>query len=262
MKKNDWIKLVFFTFLCFKFGTCDSPCTPDISIELLELDTIQTKSICQIYPENFINDNTNFSFYENCFTENSEIGFVSLLDTTVAFFISWEKNAFWITLWRNHQQCSETYPNDTTYGTPGTHAFSEVLEFELTRLQKLGMLKNDSEEVKILVKKWIAEKIATNKKCPGTIDWATTGIGPGCCSLVEPSTAIRSLQLQKNSELFAYKLTGNFLRIEGVPEHATYRLFDLNGKLLHTGNLSGMRLKIPTLPAILEIEGRSILVKQ
>lgn len=32
------------------------------------------------------------------------------------------------------------------------------------------MLKNDSEEVKILVKKWIAEKIATNKKCPGTID--------------------------------------------------------------------------------------------
>ena len=256
------MKLLFFVFLCFKFGTCDSPCTPDISIDSLKLDTIQAKSICQIYPKDFVDDNKKAFFDENCFAENSEIGFVSLLDTTVAFFISWEKNAFWITLWRNHQQCSETYPNDTTYGTPGTYAFSEVLEFELTRLQTLGIIKNDIAEFKILVEKWIAEKIATNKKCPGTIDWATTGIGPGCCSLVESSTAIRSLRLEKSDELFTYKLTEKFFRIEGVPEYAAYRLFDLNGKLLQTGKLSGMSLKIPTLPAILEIGGKSILVKQ
>lgn len=261
MKKIGWMKLVFFISLCSKFGACDSPCTPDISIDSLKLDTIQAKSICQIYPKNFVDDNKKAFFDENCFAENSEIGFVSLLDTTVAFFISWEKDAFWITLWRNYQQCSETYPNDTTYGTPGTHPFSEVLKFELTHLQKLGVIKNDIEEFKILVEKWITEKIATNKKCPGSIDWATTGIGPGCCSLVETSTGIRFQQLQKNEKPFAHKLTGNVFRIEGVSEQAAYRLFDLNGKLLRTGNLSGNQIKLPTLPAILEIEGRSILVK-
>lgn len=94
MKKIGWMKLLFFVFLCFKFGTCDSPCTPDISIDSLKLDTIQAKSICQIYPKDFVDDNKKAFFDENCFAENSEIGFVSLLDTTVAFFISWEKTLF------------------------------------------------------------------------------------------------------------------------------------------------------------------------
>lgn len=261
MKKISWLELVLFVSLCSKFGFCDSPGSPDILIDSLKLDTIQAKNICQIYPKNFVDNNKKTFFDENCFAENSDIDFVSLLDTTVAFFIYWEKNAFWITLWRNYQQCSETYPNDITYGTPGTHPFSEVLKFELTRLQKIGVIKNDIEEFKILVEKWITEKTATNKKCPGSIDWATTGIGPGCCSLVEASTAIRFQRMQQSTEVFAHKLTGNIFRIESVSEQAAYRLFDLNGKLLRTGKLSGMQIKLPTLPAILEIEGESILVK-
>lgn len=252
---------IFIVSICSKFGFCDSPCTPDIFIDSLRLDTLQIKNICQIYPEKFLSDEENSFFEKNCLMFESEVGFVSLLDTTVAVFIYWEKTNFWITLRRNNQQCSEVYPNDSTFGIPGTHKFSEVLEFELTRLQKLGIIKNNFEEFETYINKWITEKIKSNKKCPGDIDWATTGIGPGCCSLVESSDAIHISQTHKSDRFFAHKLTKNVFRIEGVPENSAYRLFDMNGKRLQAGNLSGNRVELPPLPVILEIEKRAVLVK-
>ncbi len=200
------------------------------------------------------------SFLDYGCGENS-ILYASPLDTTVSFGVIFEEGFFIVE--RISQYCEGSLGTGfTTVGEPGKLQFSEVLQAEFLRLQELGVLNLPKDSAYL----FITQKIAAMKEedtCNDIdLSMGKPGVGLyGCCSLVEPSTAIRSLQLQKNSKLFAYKLTENFFLIEGVPEHATYRLFDLNGKLLHTGKLSGMHLKIPTLPAILEIGGRSILVK-
>lgn len=200
------------------------------------------------------------TFFDYGCGENS-ILYASPLDTTISFGVIFEDNFFMVE--RISQYCEGSIGKGfTTVGKPGKLQFSEVLQAEFLRLQELGVIDLPKDSAYL----FITQKIAAMKEEHACNDidlsMGKPGVGLyGCCSLVEASTMIRFQRLQKNGKPFAHKLTGNIFRIEGVSKNAAYKLFDLNGKLLRMGNLSGAHIKFPTHPTILEIEGKSILVK-
>ncbi len=256
--------LFLLIFLCQAKAMNFEPETYDLNFQTLRFNTGKfSDAFCD-----FINlKNNNLS--TKCEIHPSSLAYHSPEDQTVFLDITLADSLVTIYLYRSTQLCENPFNiNGNVSGTKGTLPFSEVLFAELMRLQRYGYLENPADSLEAFLKNEM-DKMKGVGGCPDIEmityfenSGAKSPIGPGCCSLVESSTAIRSLRLQKNEKPFAHKLTGNVFRIEGVPEHAAYRLFDLNGKLLQTGKLSGMSLKIPTLPAILEIGGKSILVKQ
>ena len=59
----------------------------------------------------------------------------------------------------------------------------------------------------------------------------------------------------------AVRVSGNRFRIAGVPYGSEYRFFDLNGKLLKRDVYTGAAIESPMLPAILDIDGKAVLLE-
>ena len=107
----------------------------------------------------------------------------------------------------------------------------------------------------------IAQIKAKNEKCPD-LDWGSYGensgaqrlFGPGCCSLVDSSTA--SSHISKVSQgVRAEKVSAGKFRLSGVPLGMEVSVFDLNGKLLLRKNFDGGLLEIPNVPAVARVHG-------
>ena len=129
-----------------------SPHFGDFDFDFLKVDTSKsTENICEIYADAFVDSSQKNYFLENCFHEGGEVGFLSILDSTVALYISainTEKPSFFMT--RNQQACEGASLADLeTTGIPGTHQFSEVLIFELLRFQELGVIKNNRDSFEL-----------------------------------------------------------------------------------------------------------------
>lgn len=158
---------------------------------------------------------------------------------------------------RAFQNCVGPYPEDSTAGTPGTHQFSEVMLFELLRLQECGIIEMRRDSLETLLLSAILQVKAKNKKCPD-LDWGVYGetsgagdspIGPGCCSLVESSTAIPRVS-KISRDIRAEKVSAGKFRLWGVTLGAEVSVFDLNGKVLLRKNFDGGLLEIPNVPAV------------
>ncbi len=261
MRFRLFVKFLFLLSpLSLAFGQ-EFPMASDFGISGLTVNEKKIENFCDVYSRFYVDSSKNSFFEENCSSGKSSISFISLLDTSVmiSFDFSYQTEiAFYLE--RVNQRCSETYPNDSTYGTPGTHQFSEVLYFEMMRLQKIGIIENDSSFLDVELKKTIASAISSDPKCPDDIDWAYGGIGPGCCSLVEsPSAIFPRSNASRNFK--ATKVPGNRFRIAGVPDGSEYRLFDLNGKLLKRDVYTGAAIESPMLPAILDVGGKAVLLE-
>lgn len=237
------------------------PMASDFGISGLTVNEKNVENFCDIYSQFYLDSSKNSFFEENCSSGKSSISFTSLLDTSVmiSFDFSYRTEISFY-LERLGQRCSEAYPNDSTYGTPGTHQFSEVLYFEMMRLQKIGIIENDSSFLDAELKKTIASAISSKLKCPDDIDWAYGGIGPGCCSLVESPSAI-SLRPKAVRNFKAVKISQGRFHIDGVLNGAEFFLFDLNGKLLKREVFRGLAIEVPMFPAILEIDGKAFFLK-
>lgn len=237
------------------------PMASDFGISGLTVNEENIENFCDVYSRFYVDSSKNSFFEEYCSSGKSSISFISLLDTSVmiSFDFSYQTEISFY-LERVNQRCSETYPNDSTYGTPGTHQFSEVLYFETMRLRKIGIIENDSSFLDAELKKTIASAISSDLKCPDDIDWAYGGIGPGCCSLVESPSAVFS-RLNASRNFKTTKISGNRFRIAGVPNGSEYRLFDLNGKLLRREVYRGSAIEIPMFPVILDIGGKALLLE-
>ena len=187
--------------------------------------------------------------------------YASPLDTTVSFGVTFEEGFFVVE--RISQYCEGNIGTGfTTVGKSGKLQFSEVLQAEFLRLQELGVIDLPKDSAYLFITQKIAKMKEQHSCSDIDLSMGDAGIGLyGCCSLVESSDAIHISQTHKSDRFFAHKLTGNAFWIEGVAENSAYRLFDLNGKLLQAGNLSGNRVELPPLPVILEIEKRAVLVK-
>lgn len=237
------------------------PMASDFGISGLTVNEENIENFCDVYSRFYVDSSKNSFFEEYCSSGKSSISFISLLDTSVmiSFDFSYQTEISFY-LERVNQRCSETYPNDSTYGTPGTHQFSEVLYFEMMRLRKIGIIENDSSFLDAELKKTIASAISSDLKCPDDIDWAYGGIGPGCCSLVEfPSAIFPRSNASQNFK--ATKVSRNRFRIAGVLNGSEYRLFDLNGKLLKREIYTGTAIEIPMFPLILDIGGKALLLE-
>lgn len=237
------------------------PMASDFGISGLTVNEENIENFCDVYSRFYVDSSKNSFFEEYCSSGKSSISFISLLDTSVmiSFDFSYQTEISFY-LERVNQRCSETYPNDSTYGTPGTHQFSEVLYFETMRLRKIGIIENDSSFLDAELKKTIASAISSDLKCPDDIDWAYGGIGPGCCSLVEsPSAVFPRSNASRNFK--SVRVSGNRFRIAGVPNGSEYRLFDLNGKLLRREVYRGSAIEIPMFPLILDIGGKALLLE-
>ncbi len=237
------------------------PMASDFGISGLTVNEKNIEVFCDIYSRFYVDSSQTNFFEESCSSGKSSISFRSLLDTSVmiSFDFSYQTEISFY-LERVSQRCSETYPNDSTYGTPGTHQFSEVLYFEMMRLREIGIIENDSSFLDAELKKTIASAISSKLKCPDDIDWAYGGIGPGCCSLVEsPSAIFPRSNASRNYK--AVKIFQGRFHIDGVLNGAEYRLFDLNGKLLKREIYRGSAIEAPMFPVILNVGGKVVLLK-
>ena len=234
------------------------PAAYDLSISPVKINKELLATFCVEYSQKYIED-PSFSF--NCNSSDRSVDFESFVDKSVWIsFENYQDSVFTVNMERTTQNCSETYPNDTTYGTPGTHQFSEVLKLETLRLQDLGILEDKKDSLEELLDTLIAEMKNSKLKCSEDIDWAYVGIGPGCCSLVESPSAI-SLHSFVRNHLHSTKISHGKFRIDGADLGTPYRLFDLNGKLLRSGVLQSREVTTPSSPAILDIAGKRLLLQ-
>lgn len=213
------------------------------------------ESACEIYAQYFVDSSQKEKFIYDCADRNG-IGFNSLLDSTVRIYFTGDETEQILEMTRISQNCVGPYPEDSTVGTPGTHQFSEVMMFELLRFQECGIINIQRDSLELLLVSAIAQIKAKNKKCPD-LDWGSYGensgaqwlFGPGCCSLVESSTAIPRVS-KISRDIRAEKVSAGKFRLWGVTLGAEVSVFDLNGKVLLRKNFDGGLLEIPNVPAV------------
>ena len=248
---------------CVPYFCCAfSPHFGDFDFDFLKVDTSKsTENICEIYADAFVDSSQKNYFLENCFHEGGEVGFLSILDSTVALYISainTEKPSFFMT--RNQQACVGASLADLeTTGIPGTHQFSEVLIFELLRFQELGVIKNNRDSFELQLNETVTKMIEKNDYCVD-LEFSDGVIGPGCCSLVESPSVISNI-LKISQDIRAEKVSAGKFRLRGVPFGAEVSVFDLNGKLLLRKNFDGGFLEIPNVPAVARVHGNWFWMK-
>lgn len=200
------------------------------------------------------------SFLDYSCDENS-ILYASPLDTTVSVGVMFADGFFWLD--RFTQYCEGNLGNGwTTAGKKGTLPFSEILAVEFMRWQDLGIIGISKDSAKIFITQMI-DSMKKQSRCED-IDLAD-GSGsvfnlPGCCSLVESPSAI-SLRPKAVRNFKAVKISQGRFHIDGVLNGTEFFLFDLNGKLLKREVFRGLAIEVPMVPAILEIDGKAVLLK-
>ncbi len=249
-------------FCITSFCYAISPYIRDFEFDFLKVDTSKiTENICETYADAFVDSSQKSYFFENCFHDGGDVGFLSLLDTTVALYISainTERPSFAMT--RNQQACEGPSLADLkTTGLPGTHQFSEVLIFELLRFYELDFIENNRDSFEFQLNETVRKMIARDDYCVD-LEFTDGIIGPGCCSLVESPSAIPLHSFVQN-RLHATKISQGKFRIDGVILGSPYKLFDLNGKLLRSGVLQSQEATTPPSPAILDIAGKRLLLR-
>ena len=263
MKKIASLFFCVLTFFSFSVG---QPLINDLGFASLKIDSSAMESACEIYAQYFVDSSQKEKFIYDCADRNG-IGFNSLLDSTVRIYFTGDETEQILEMTRISQNCVGPYPEDSTVGTPGTHQFSEVMMFELLRFQECGIINIQRDSLELLLVSAIAQIKAKNKKCPD-LDWGSYGensgaqwlLGPGCCSLVDSSTA--SSHISKVSQgVRAEKVSVGKFRLSGVPLGMEVSVFDLNGKLLLRKNFDGGFLEIPNVPAVVRVYGNWLLMK-
>lgn len=257
MKKIASLFFCVLTFFSFSVG---QPLINDLGFASLKIDSSAMESACEIYAQYFVDSSQKEKFIYDCADRNG-IGFNSLLDSTVRIYFTGDETEQILEMTRISQNCVGPYPEDSTVGTPGTHQFSEVMMFELLRFQECGIINIQRDSLELLLVSAIAQIKAKNKKCPD-LDWGSYGensgaqwlIGPGCCSLVDSSTAISRIS-KVSQGVRAEKVSVGKFRLSGVPLGMEVSVFDLNGKLLLRKNFDGGFLEIPNVPAIARVHG-------
>jgi hypothetical protein len=234
-----------------------SPHFGDFDFDFLKVDTSKsTENICEIYADAFVDSSQKNYFLENCFHEGGEVGFLSILDSTVALYISainTEKPSFFMT--RNQQACVGASLADLeTTGIPGTHQFSEVLIFELLRFQELGVVKNNRDSFELQLNETVTKMIEKNDYCVD-LEFSDGVIGPGCCSLVESPSAIFKISPAVGNIRIKEISSGKY-QIDGIPEGTAYSLFNLNGQLISKGFVGKGVLEVPVKRAILKMNNK------
>ena len=234
-----------------------SPHFGDFDFDFLKVDTSKsTENICEIYADAFVDSSQKNYFLENCFHEGGEVGFLSILDSTVALYISainTEKPSFFMT--RNQQACVGASLADLeTTGIPGTHQFSEVLIFELLRFQELGVIKNNRDSFELQLNETVTKMIEKNDYCVD-LEFSDGVIGPGCCSLVESPSAIFKISPAVGNIRIKEISLGKY-QIDGIPEGTAYSLFNLNGQLISKGFVGNGVLEVPVKRAILKMNNK------
>ncbi len=255
MKKIASLFFCVLTFFSFSVG---QPLINDLGFASLKIDSSAMESACEIYAQYFVDSSQKEKFIYDCADRNG-IGFNSLLDSTVRIYFTGDETEQILEMTRISQNCVGPYPEDSTVGTPGTHQFSEVMMFELLRFQECGIINIQRDSLELLLVSAIAQIKAKNKKCPD-LDWGSYGensgaqwlFGPGCCSLVESSTAIPRVS-KISRDIRAEKVSAGKFRLWGVTLGAEVSVFDLNGKVLLRKNFDGGLLEIPNVPAVVRM---------
>ena len=155
-------------FCITSFCYAISPYIRDFEFDFLKVDTSKiTENICETYADAFVDSTQKSYFFENCFHDGGDVGFLSLLDTTVALYISainTERPSFAMT--RNQQACEGPSLADLkTTGLPGTHQFSEVLIFELLRFYELDFIENNRDSFEFQLNETVRKMIARDDYC-------------------------------------------------------------------------------------------------
>lgn len=134
------------------------------------------------------------------------------------------------------------------------------------RLQKYGVILNNKDSLETFLNTEI-KTMMTSETCPdidnvyySEEEGIHNIIGPGCCSLVDTTTTSFSKAFLQ-PDIQAFKISENYLFIQGSKPSSSYSLFDLNGKLLLEGTILHSIIKVPTFPAILKIKNKTLLVK-
>ena len=122
---------------------------------------------CEMYSSYFLSDSSSKKFNEDCSSDSEGIGFHSLLDSTVFIYFRGDEKRQYLDLARAFQNCVGPYPEDSTVGTPGTHQFSEVMLFELLRLQECGIIEMRRDSLETLLLSAILQVKAKKQEMPG-----------------------------------------------------------------------------------------------
>lgn len=249
--KNVW-KLLIFIGTCFSYALDFSPETLDLVFYSLKIDENQiTKSFCDSIESHWTE-----KLGKLCESSTNLIAYNAPADESVYIEMEKRDSLLTIHLYRENQICVDPFlsPSEVS-GNSGKLQFSEVLKTELLRMQSFGIIKMQRDSLE----NFLQEKIKLMKavgKC-GDIDkvsfFEESGaewiIGPGCCSLVESSSAIP--RVSKISQgVRAEKVSAGKFRLRGVPLGAEVSAFDLNGKLLLHETFGGGLLEIPNVPAV------------
>ena len=245
-----------------------SPTTTEILFHSIEFDgNKMDESFCDsIYSS--AAENIRIKYKATCIYESDFIEYKSPLDPTVIFYLSnnFENDFISVILTRPEQSCIDPFLSTEAEGKSGSHQFSEVLFTEFMRLQKYGVILNNKDSLETFLNTEI-KTMMTSETCPdidnvyySEEEGIHNIIGPGCCSLVDTTTTSFSKAFLQ-PDIQAFKISENYLFIQGSKSGSAYSLFDLNGKLLLEGTILHSIIKVPTFPAILKIQNRTLLVK-
>lgn len=197
----------------------------------------------------------------NCDNDFS-IYYRSPLDSTVSFGFMFYDNLIWIN--RNTQICEGDAFGLIAVGQSGTLQFSEVLLAEFMRLQELGVVDMEKDSAAAFILSVMDSLKVGNKGSCDDIDRAY-GIHPmlpnySCCSIVKRASSI-PLRSFVQTRLHATKISQGKFRIDGVNFGTPYKIFDLNGKLLHSGIFLHREISTSPSPAVLDIAGERLLLR-
>ena len=227
----------------------------------IKIDSDKLTIIC----DSVVSQKNNVSFCD-------ETGFeyATSIDKTISFILDTGNEIFY--LYRNTQQCQGDLGNGfTTIGRPGTHHFSEALNAKFLWLHDLGLFEISKDSLITYIDNAITCMKEKYTACADDIDLSEYYDGlcnssgtqfshHGCCSLVDTTTTSFSKAFLQ-PDIQAFKISTNQLFIQGSKPGTSYSLFDLNGKLLLEGTILHSIIKVPTFPAILKIQNRTLLVK-
>ena len=241
-----------------------APKTIEIVFKSLKLDESKIKeSLCDSVYSGLPKTET-ARYRALCFSDLDIIEYNSPVDYSVLF--TYESNGF--TLRRQNQTCKNPILSDDAEGTPGIAQFSEVLFVELMRLQKYGFIQNDRDSLETFLIDEISKmKDATHCEDIDLViyDEESGAEGPGlgeqgCCSLVNSPSALPAISWAP-SNIRITKTGENGFSIQSAKIGSAYTLFGLNGKVLKQGVMLSRVIQTPTLPAVLKIQERTMLLK-
>ena len=260
--KKVW-SLLISVGMYFSYALDFSPETLDLVFHSLKMDENQiTESFCDSIESLWVK-----KMGKLCESSTNSIAYNAPADESVYLEMERSDSLLTIRLYREYQICIDPFlsPSEVS-GNSGKLQFSEVLKIELLRMQSFGIIKMQQDSLE----NFLQEKIELMKavgKCEdidGVSFFEENGaewtIGPGCCSLVDSSTAISRIS-KVSQGVSAEKVSAGKFRLSGVPLGMDVSVFDLNGKLLLRKNFDGGFLEIPNVPAVARVHGNWFWMK-